>query len=98
MSRDKPGEMAEEMLGSRGRIRVLKVMSESGELNISEVGRRTGLNYTSVERHLTKLSDMGLLREKRYGNIRIFEALFRRISISFVKNKGVEIEVEDKRI
>jgi len=98
LSKDKPGETAEEMLGSRGRIRVLKVMSESSELNISEVGRRTGLNYTSVERHLTKLKDMGLLREKRYGNIRIFEALFKRISISFVQNRGIEINIEEKRV
>jgi DNA-binding transcriptional ArsR family regulator len=43
---------AEEILGSKGRIRVLEVLTESGELNISEVSRRTGLNYTSVERHL----------------------------------------------
>ena len=64
---------AEEILGSKGRIRVLEVLTESGELNISEVSRRTGLNYTSVERHLMKLKEMGLLNEKRYGKIRIFE-------------------------
>jgi DNA-binding transcriptional ArsR family regulator len=57
----------EELMGSRGRIRVLRVLSESRELNISEVGRRTGMNYTSVERHLEALSEMGLLREKRQG-------------------------------
>jgi DNA-binding transcriptional ArsR family regulator len=72
---------------------VLQVLAESGELNISEVSRRTGLNYTSVERHLMKLKRMGLLREKRYGKIRIFEALFRSLTVSFEKGLGVTVEV-----
>ncbi len=82
----------EELLGSRGRIRVLKVLAEDGELNISEVGRRTGMNYTSVERHLEALREMGLLREKRYGKIRIYEALFREISVRFERGRGVRVE------
>jgi DNA-binding transcriptional ArsR family regulator len=85
---------AEELMGSRGRIRVLKVLAESGELNISEVGRRTGMNYTSVERHLEALREMGLLREKRYGKIRIYEALFKTISVKFERNRGVRVETE----
>lgn len=84
----------EKIMGSRGRIRVLRVLSESRELNISEVGRRTGMNYTSVERHLEALREMGLLREKRYGKIRIFEATFRAINISFERNRGVRVEIE----
>ncbi len=93
MSRARRGMEAEELLGSKGRIRVLQVLVESGELNISEVSRRTGLNYTSVERHLMKLKRMGLLREKRYGKIRIFEALFRSLTVSFEKGLGVTVEV-----
>ena len=73
---------------------MLKVLAESGELNISEVGRRTGMNYTSVERHLEALREMGLLREKRYGKIRIYEALFRTISVKFERNRGVRVETE----
>lgn len=95
MSKVKPERSAEEILGSKGRIRVLKVLSESGELNISEVSRRTGLNYTSVERHLMKLKKMELLKEKRYGKIRIFEANFRRLSITFEQGRPVSIEVLD---
>ena len=88
---------AEELLGSRGRIRVLQVLAESGELNISEVGRRTGMNYTSVERHLEALSGMGLLREKRYGKIRIFEALFRSVTVKFERRRGVRVETDAER-
>jgi len=86
---------AEEILGSRGRIRVLQVLAESGELNISEVSRRTGLNYTSVERHLMKLKELGLLAEKRYGKIRIFETKFRKLSITFEKNRDIQVQRQD---
>ncbi len=88
---------AEELLGSRGRIRVLQILAERGELNISEVGRRTGMNYTSVERHLEALSGMGLLREKRYGKIRIFEALFRSVTVRFERSRGVRVEIDVER-
>jgi len=84
----------EELLGSRGRVRVLRVLAESRELNISEVGRRTGMNYTSVERHLEALRGMGLLREKRYGKIRIYEATFRALNIRFERDRGVKVDLE----
>jgi DNA-binding transcriptional ArsR family regulator len=84
----------EKLLGSRGRIRVLRVLAESRELNISEIGRRTGMNYTSVERHLKILKDMGILKEKRYGKIRIFETSFNKITINFEKSRGVRMEVD----
>ena len=86
--------MVEEILGSRGRIRVLQVLTESGELNISEVSRRTGLNYTSVQRHLMKLKELGLLKEKRYGKIRIFEIQFRSLGIVFENGRPVNVQIQ----
>ncbi|MFW6109223.1 MAG: ArsR/SmtB family transcription factor [archaeon] len=85
----------EEIFGSKGRIRVLEVLNKSGELNISEVSRRTGLNYTSVERHLTKLEDMGLLKEKRYGKIRIFEAVFKSLTVSFERGRPIKLDIQN---
>jgi len=84
---------AEELLGSKGRIRTLQVLAESGELNISEVSRRTGLNYTSVERHLAKLVKMGLVKEKRYGKIRIFQAMFKTLTVKFERGGSLEMEL-----
>ena len=93
MSRSK--SPIEELLGSRGRIRVLKVLAESGDLNISEVSRRTGLNYTSVERHLSKLVKLGLIKEKRYGKIRIFQTIFQILTVKFEKGGDVSMSVEN---
>ena len=84
----------EELMGSRGRIRVLRVLAEAREMNISEVGRRTGMNYTSVERHLEALRELGLLREKRYGKIRIYEATFNSLTVRFERDRGVRVDVE----
>jgi DNA-binding transcriptional ArsR family regulator len=95
LSRGKPDRRAEEILGSKGRVRVLQVLTESSELNISEVSRRTGLNYTSVERHLVKLQRLGLLREKRYGKIRIFEAAFKSLRVVFEKGRPVAVDVQE---
>ena len=93
MSRGKPDLRAEEILSSKGRVRVLRMLSESGELHISEVSRRTGLNYTSVERHLVKLQRLGLLREKRYGKIRVFEVAFRSLRVVFERGLPVSVEI-----
>jgi DNA-binding transcriptional ArsR family regulator len=93
LSRNK--NITEEILGSRGRIRVLRVLAESVELNISEISRRTGLNYTSVERHLVKLEKYGIVKEKRYGKIRIFQILFNSINIRFEKGRDPVFEIQD---
>jgi DNA-binding transcriptional ArsR family regulator len=63
----------EEVFSSKGRVRILRILAKMGELNISEIVRRTELNHLSAERHLTFLKDAGLIVEKRYGRIRIFE-------------------------
>lgn len=48
-------------------------MMESGELNISEITRRSGLSHTSAARHLEFLAKSGLITEKRFNRIRIFK-------------------------
>lgn len=63
----------EDVLSSRGRVKVLKVLAEIGELYVSEISRRTGLNNTVTTRHLTSLAKIGLISEKRFGKIRIFQ-------------------------
>jgi DNA-binding transcriptional ArsR family regulator len=51
---------------------VLTVIVKSGELNISEITRRSGLSHTSAARHLEFLTKSGILAEKRFNRIRIF--------------------------
>lgn len=62
----------EEIFSSKGRVKVLKVLAEKGEMNISEITRKAALNHTTAAAHLRKLCDLGIVEEKRFGRIRIF--------------------------
>ncbi|MEJ2126772.1 MAG: ArsR family transcriptional regulator [Candidatus Bathyarchaeota archaeon] len=42
----------EDVFSSKGRVKILRILSEIGELNISEIARRAGLNYTTTNQHL----------------------------------------------
>lgn len=47
-------------------------MLETGELNITEITRRSGLSHSSAAKHLEYLTKWGILTEKRFNRIRIF--------------------------
>ena len=47
-------------------------MLETGELNISEITRRSGLSHSATARHLEFLRKSGIVTEKRFNRIRIF--------------------------
>ncbi|MDH5783611.1 MAG: winged helix-turn-helix domain-containing protein [Candidatus Bathyarchaeota archaeon] len=60
------------MLSSKGRVRILRILADIGELNISEIARRAGLNYATTNQHLKVLEDYQLVKHKKFGRIRIF--------------------------
>ena len=62
----------EEVFSSKGRVKILRILSEIGELNISEIARRAGLNYATTNQHLQILENNNLVRHKTFGRIRIF--------------------------
>jgi len=64
--------MVEEVFSSRGRVKILRLLVEIGELNISEIARRTGLNYATAIQHLSALEAAGLVCHKSFGRIRIY--------------------------
>ena len=59
-------------MSSYGRTKILTIMLETGELNISEIMRRSGLSHSATARHLEYLKGSGILTEKRFNRIRIF--------------------------
>lgn len=62
----------EEIFSSKGRVKILKVLSERGELNISAIAKKAGLNHSTTNTHLKKLCELGIVEEKKFGRIRIF--------------------------
>ena len=83
----------EDVFSSKGRVRILRVLTEIGELNISDIARRAGLNYTTTNEHLQALEQAGLIKHKSFGRIRIY-----RFNDESVRAKAIKdlIETWDK--
>lgn len=62
----------EKVFSSKGPIRILKVLTEILELHVSDIAKRTGLNYSATNQHLRVLENLGLVRHKKYGRVRFF--------------------------
>ncbi|WXG43124.1 MAG: ArsR family transcriptional regulator [Promethearchaeati archaeon SRVP18_Atabeyarchaeia-1] len=82
----------EEILSSKGRIKIMRMLLRRGELNISEIVKLTKLNHNSVVQHLELLKRAGFVDEKNFGRIRIYsvrnESLLVKAMRSFVSLWG----------
>lgn len=81
-----------EDFGSIGILRVLRIVSKYGPLNISLLTRKADMNHSSVDKHVNSLSEMGLVYEKRYGQIRMIKPAFNLFNIQFKKGLDVKLE------
>jgi predicted transcriptional regulator len=63
---------AEDVLCSRVRLKIVKVLIQLGELNVSEITRRLGINYHTAMTHLEVLETEKILQHKRFGRIRLY--------------------------
>lgn len=87
MSKDiTPRPPIEDILSSRGRIKILKELADSTELNISELCRRVGLNHSSTKLHLEVLMNSGLVEEKAFGRIKIYRYRIEDLRARALKN------------
>ena len=62
----------EEVFLSKSRMKILKLIYQLGQLNVSDVARRLNLNFTSTSGHLKVLEGEGILREHTYGRVRMY--------------------------
>lgn len=62
----------EEVFSSRPRMKILKLLSRLGALNVSDIAKRIGLNYSATNEHLRLLEAEGILVERVYGRIRMY--------------------------
>ena len=75
----------EDVFSSRLRMKILKILMQVGELNVSEIARRLGVNYNTTSKHLKVLEDEGILQHKVFGRIRLY-----RLNEHSPKAKGVQ--------
>jgi DNA-binding transcriptional ArsR family regulator len=62
----------EEVFSSKSRMKILKIIYQLGQLNVSDVARRLKLNFTSTSEHLKILELEGVLQERKYGRVRMY--------------------------
>ena len=76
----------EDLFSSRGRIKVLRELAESNELNISEICKRVSLNHSTTKSHLRVLVESGLIEEKSFGRIKIYRYRIEDLRARSLKN------------
>jgi DNA-binding transcriptional ArsR family regulator len=79
----------EEVFSSKPRMKILKLIAKLGELNISDISRRIGVNFTTTNTHLQILEAEGILQQRTYGRIRMY-----RFNQTSAKAKAVQNLVE----
>lgn len=76
----------EDVLGSRARIKILKLLALNYELSITQIIRRTKLNHTSVIKHLNFLESLNIIHKKKFGRIKIFRFKIENLKAKSLKN------------
>jgi DNA-binding transcriptional ArsR family regulator len=79
----------EDVFSSRLRMKILKILMQVGELHVSEIARRLGVNYKTTNKHLEVLEDEDMVEYKVFGRIRLY-----RLNESSPKVKAVENLIE----
>jgi DNA-binding MarR family transcriptional regulator len=64
--------MLEEVSSSVSGSRIFWRLLRNGEMSLSEIIRQTNLNHSVVKKRVSRMVEMGLVREKSFGRIRIY--------------------------
>lgn len=76
---------------SKGKFKILRILLKENEINISALLKRTKISYKFVERYLAELESEGLIRQKRFGKIRIISLEDNRVT-RILKDFFTELE------
>jgi len=79
----------ENVLSSKLRMKILKLIAQLGELNTSDVARRLKVNYKTANDHLKLLEAEGILQRKTFGRISLY-----RFSERSPKAKAIQSLIE----
>jgi predicted transcriptional regulator len=75
----------EDVFCSKIRMKILTVLNNMGELNVSEIARRLRINYVSASKHVQTLEGEGIVQHKMFGRIRLY-----RMNEQSAKAKAVQ--------
>lgn len=87
----------EDVFSSRLRVKILKILAQVGELNVSEIARRLRVNYKTTNGHLKILEDEGILQHKVFGRIRLYRFNGHSLKAKAIQNLMEAWEHANKR-
>ena len=67
------GKTIEDILSSKGRLRLLKALLKREATNINTLIKDTGLPHRLVSKYVKDLVEAGIVLERRYERLRIIE-------------------------
>lgn len=79
----------EEFFSPKLRIKILKLIKDLGQLNVSDIAHRLNSNYTATFEHLKLLEAEGILQESTYGRVHMY-----RYNEASAKAKALENLIE----
>lgn len=79
----------EEVFSSKPRMKILRLVSRLGALNVSDIARRINMNYSTTNQHLKLLEAEGILQQRVYGRVRMY-----RFNEASPKAKAVQNLIE----
>lgn len=78
--------LIEDLLGSRARVKILKILAIKKELNISSIIKEANLNHKNATKHLQYLKKVNLIQQKNFGRIKIFRFKNENLKAKSFKN------------
>ena len=79
----------EEVFSSKPRMKILKIIYQLGQLNVSDVARRVKMNYAATADHLKLLEAEGILTVHVYGRVHMY-----RFNETSAKARAVQSLIE----
>ncbi len=64
--------LLEEISSSASGSRIFWRLLRNGEMSLSEIIRQTNLNHSIVKKRVSRMVEIGLVKEKSFGRIRIY--------------------------
>lgn len=62
----------EEILGSPARVRIILALWKYGEMNLTELAKRSGVSQRPLAEHLEALISHGIVEVKEVGRVKLY--------------------------
>jgi len=63
----------EDVFSSKLRMKILKILTLVGELNVSQIARRLRANYRTTNEHLKVLREEGIVNHRIFGRVHMYK-------------------------